>query len=269
MIYNDRKLHVVFCDVGQGDAIFIRTPNGSDILVDGGPDDSVLSCLGKHMPFWDREIELVMLSHPHADHVIGLIALSKYYKIGTFVTENLKNNTFGYQTLLQSLSSQKIKINYIYAGDKLKIKDGVSVEFVGPSKDFVLVNSPDGLIGESGEKASLESLIKYKDFSVLLTGDSQEMELEEALRQAQGFSPVSILQIPHHGSKTGLNLTLLQRLSPKLAIISVGKDNKYGHPAKEVLKILNDLNIKTLRTDEDGDIEIVTDGERYGLKLKN
>ncbi|MBI4089102.1 MAG: DNA internalization-related competence protein ComEC/Rec2, partial [Candidatus Levybacteria bacterium] len=124
----------------------------------------------------------------------------------------------------------------------------------------------DGLIGESGEKASLESLIKYKDFSVLLTGDSQEMELEEALRLAPLVqSKPSVLQVPHHGSRTGLNLEILQELSPKLAVISVGKGNKYGHPSEEILKILRDKNIKILRTDENGDIEIMTDGERWSV----
>src|SRR3989344_6568995 len=89
--YNDKKLHVVFCDVGQGDAIFVRTPNGSDILIDGGPDDSVLNCLGKHMPFWDRDLELVILTHPHSDHFTGLFSVLKTYKIEIFATEELNN----------------------------------------------------------------------------------------------------------------------------------------------------------------------------------
>ena len=82
--YNDKKLHVVICDVGQGDAIFIRTPSGSDILIDGGPDDSVLACLGKHMPFWDRTLEIMILTHPHADHLTGLIDVSKSYSVSAW-----------------------------------------------------------------------------------------------------------------------------------------------------------------------------------------
>src|SRR3989337_4197125 len=89
IIYNDKKLHVVICNVGQGDAIFVRTPSGSDILIDGGPDDSVLNCLGKHMPFWDRTLELVMLSHPHTDHFMGLFSVLQNYKVTAFASENL------------------------------------------------------------------------------------------------------------------------------------------------------------------------------------
>ncbi len=263
--FYDDKLHVVFCNVGQGDAIFIRTPKGLDILIDGGPDDSVLSCLAGHMPFWDRKLELVILTHPHADHINGLINVLGHYKVDSFATEMIKNNTGGFSRLMEKIKDENIKIRYVYAGDKFVFKDGVVVKIAGPSKEFIKKTSPGGTIGERKEFASVVSFIEYKRFEVLLTGDSQASGLEQALRQAQGFSTVSVLQVPHHGSKTGLNSEILDFIKPELAVVSVGKNN-YGHPAVSTIQILRDKDIKILRTDQNGEIEIVSDGESWGVK---
>ena len=278
--FNDGKFHVVFCDVGQGDAIFIRTPKGSDVLIDGGPDDSVLSCLSSNMPFWDRDLELVILTHPHADHLNGLISVLGHYKVDLFATEMIKNNTGGFSRLMEKIKDENIKIRYVYAGDRFVFKDGVVLKIAGPSKEFIKKTSPGGVIGERKEFASVVSFIKYKGFEVLLTGDSQATELKDSLRLvslAQG--KISILQVPHHGSKTGLTSEILDSIKPELAVISVGKNN-YGHPAASILKILGEGDINPpakaslkamragiLRTDRDGEIEIVSDGESWGVSL--
>ncbi len=275
--YNDKKLHIVVCDVGQGDAIFIRTPNGSDILVDAGPDDKVLSCLAKHMPFWDRDLELVILTHPHADHFIGLFSVLKSYKVKSFATEDLKNKTLGFGELIQMIKNQAIPTRFVFAGDKFRLKDGVMLEIVGPTQEFLSQTSPGGTIGESGEFASVLSLIRYGKFSALLTGDSQALELEEAISdptsprlrgasKRQATSSLSVLQIPHHGSKSRLNAEILDVLQPKLAVISVGARNKYAHPAPFTLGLLKDKNIKTLRTDQNGEVEVVSDGKNFALE---
>lgn len=253
--FNDNKLHLVFCNVGQGDGIFIRTPKGSDIVLDGGPDDSILSCLSRRMPFWDRTIELAFLTHPHEDHMRGFDYISRRYKVLSFNTEELSNRTATYQTILKDIQDLKIKTRNVFQGDTFKLSDGLQIKVVGPSKEFIEKTSPNGEIGESREFGSLELLFSFGSFSALTTGDSQIEELNEA----QQFLPkVNVFQIPHHGSKYGADLPFLSSISPKLAIISVGK-NKYGHPSPEILKILNDLGIKTLRTDKNGDIEIVAD----------
>ena len=267
-VFQDRKLHVVFCDVGQGDAILIRTPSDLDVLVDGGPDNSVLSCLGSHMPFWDKTLELVILSHPHADHLNGLISVAKNYQIISFATEMLKNKTQGFTKLMDIMQDQNIKIQYVYAGDRFKLKDGVVVEIAGPTKEFLRLTSPGGNIGESGEFASVETLITYKDFSALLTGDSQASELSEILHFVQDDKPLDVLQVPHHGSKTGLSSEILDVLKPELGVISVGAKNKYNHPRPEIIKILKDKDIKILRTDEEGDIKIVSDGKSWGVSSR-
>ncbi len=268
--YNDKKLHVVFCDVGQGDAIFIRTPQGLDILIDGGPDDSVLNCLGKHMPFWDRAIEIMILTHPHADHFTGFFAVLKNYNIKSFASEKLSNKTIGFDSLMGKIKAQAIPIRFIFSGDRFILKDGVVLEIVGPTQEFLQQTSPGGTIGESSEFASLEALVKYGKFSALLTGDSQVLELEEMLKPfglAQGgrvqHDNLDVLQVSHHGSRFGLNQGILDVLNPKLAVISVGKNNKYGHPAPFILNLLRSKNIKTLRTEQMGDIEVISDGKSW------
>lgn len=271
IIYNDKKLHVVVCDVGQGDAIFVRTPNGSDILIDGGPDNAVLSCLGKHMPFWDRDLELMLLTHPHADHFTGLFSVLKNYQVKSFASENLSSKTAGFNSLMDKIKAQKIPIGFVFAGDKFKLKDGVRFEIVGPTEEFLRQTSPGGTIGESSEFASVETLIRYGKFSALLTGDSQASELEDAIQlfdSALESNTVSVLQVPHHGSRFGLNQEILDILNPKIAVISVGKNNKHGHPTTFILDLLKSKNIKVLRTDEIGDIEIVSDGKTSRISSK-
>lgn len=261
--FYDSKLHVVFCDVGQGDAIYIRTPKAFDILVDGGPDERVLSCLSNNMPFWDRKVDLIILTHPHADHLVGLIAVLKRYSVSSFATEKLDNDTASFGELKRLLQEKHILPQYLSAGQKVRLPDGVVLTIIGPTASFLQKTSPLGKIGESKEFASLETLISYDTFRLVLTGDSQKEELQEAIDN--GFvSSVDVLQVPHHGSKTGLTEDIIERLYPKLAVISVGK-NKYGHPSKEITKMLSQKDIKILRTDEGGDIEIVSDGKKFLL----
>ena len=263
--YNDKKLHIVICDVGQGDAIFIRTPQGSDILIDGGPDNKVLQCLAKHMPFWDRDLELVILTHPHSDHFTGLFSVLKTYKVKVFATEDLENKTLGFEGFMQTIKNQAISTRFIFAGDKFSLKDGVKFEIAGPTEEFLRETSPGGMIGESDEFASLLTKVEYGKFSLLLTGDSQAGELREAIDKDY-LDKISALQIPHHGSRFGLTAEILDSLQPKLAVISVGAKNKYSHPAAFTLELLRNNNIKTLRTDEHGDIEIISDGSNWTVK---
>lgn len=257
--FSDDKLHLVFCDVGQGDAIFIRTPKGVDILIDGGPNDSVLSCLSRHMPFWDRSIEVILLTHPHADHLNGLLSVLEQYTVDTFITEKLSNDTEGFRSLEALLAQKHIPVRLAYAPDVIRISDGVRLQIVGPTKAFLQNSSPNGTIAESNEFASLLTVVSFEEFDAFLTGDSQVGELLEASINL----PIDVLQVPHHGSKTGLTNDVLIALMPKLAVISVGKKNRYSHPHPLVVTLLDKNNIPTLRTDRTGEIEIVSDGKTW------
>lgn len=257
----DGKFHVVFCDVGQGDAIFLRTPRGVDILVDGGPNDSVLSCLSRHMPFWDKTIELVLLTHPHADHFTGLIDVLDRYTVIAFNTEKLANNTTGFRHFSEKFKAGKTKSRFVSTGDTFRTKDGVVLYVLSPSRAFLSATAPEGIISESGEFASLVLIVSFGTLDVLLSGDSQIDGLREAL--GGQLPPIEVFQVPHHGSKNGLNETLLEALRPRVAVISVGKNNRYGHPHSEILRKLGDQNVRIFRTDRDGEVEVVSDGEKW------
>lgn len=257
--FNDGKLHLVFCNVGQGDGIFIRTPSGVDIIVDAGPDDSILNCLSSNMPFWDRTIELSLLTHPHADHMRGFISIFRRYEVKNFATEALSNDTVLYQEVVKEVRGERLEIQNLYAGDRFRLSDGLELKTLGPSKEFLERTSPTGVISESEGFGNLITLVSYGPFKALLTGDSQLEGLRDALQQGfGGKQSVDIFQIPHHGSRFGLESEIVERLDPKLAVISVGK-NKYGHPSPSIIKILDDLKVRHLRTDRHGDIEIVVD----------
>ena len=264
--FYDGRLHLIFCDVGQGDAIFIRTPKGKNILIDAGPGDKVLSCLSNHTPFWERKISLAILTHPHNDHLAGFIQVLKRYEISVFGMEKLENKTQGYKRLMQDINNNEIKINYLFTGDSFKTEDGFKIRIMAPDESFLVKTSPNNIIGENKEFSSLITLISYGSFQAILTGDSQVGELKEAVEKQNLSSSIEIFQIPHHGSKTGVDREVLQNIEPKIAVISVGKDNRYGHPTSYVLNLLKDLKIKIFRTDKQGDIEIISDKNSWTVQ---
>ncbi len=259
--FHDGRLHLVFCDVGQGDGIFIRTPSGKNIVIDAGPDEKIINCIEGNIPFWDRKIDLAMLTHPHLDHFYGFNYIFKKYRVSYFATEKLENRSESFKNFKDSAKKANIKTNYVYAGDKFKIKDKVTLTVLGPSKDFIQRTSSQGQIGESGEFASLIILVSYGNFQVLTTGDSQSGGLTQAL--SADAKNIDVLEVPHHGSKTGISEEILSISNPGLSVISVGKNNKYGHPASYTLDLLKKFNIPILRTDKDGEIEIVSDGKTW------
>ncbi|HSA84101.1 MAG TPA: MBL fold metallo-hydrolase [Patescibacteria group bacterium] len=252
--FHDDKLHIVFCDVGQGDGILITTPSGKQILFDAGPDQAIVDCLSNHMPFWDRTIEVALLSHPHTDHFMGYYYVFERYKIDQFATENLQNNTDSFVGLMEKIQKKQVPMRYVVAGDRWKVGE-VTVATVAPTDAFITSKNPDRFITNSAESASLAVLVSYKDFSVLLTGDAPLEEMKEIV-----VSGLDVLQIPHHGSTTGLDEHVIKKLLPQLAVISVGADNRYGHPKKEILELLQQFGIQTLRTDLKGDIEFISNG---------
>ncbi len=261
---SDNKLHVIFCDVGQGDAIVIRTPTNKTILYDGGPNERVLSCLSRYMPFWERSIDLMLLSHPHADHLNGLIHVLERYRLLSFGSEELANKTVEYRQLHRLLEEKDIEKRTLTSRDVYSLPDGVKLTVVGPTESFLKLTSPGGMIGERKEFASLEVLITYGKNSFLLTGDSQATEIDQSTTQ-HDLSSISVLQVPHHGSHTGLTTAILKQLKPSYAVISVGK-NSYGHPTRVTLDLLKEHDIPILRTDRGGDVEFISDGESLSIK---
>ncbi|MFA6532530.1 MAG: hypothetical protein WCT22_00855 [Patescibacteria group bacterium] len=240
-IFNGRT-KIVFCNVGQGDAAYIRVNNRIDVLIDAGPDKSVLLCLGKYMPFWDRKIELAFLSDPNSDHYGGYLYITDRYKIDKFITVKSPFTSDTYKKLLKKISDKQIPLSFLISGNIFETGKGIFKAY-WPSKGFNSSNDND---------FSNVLLYEEKIFRVLFTGDASPFVLS---RLSNGsLNKISILKIPHHGSKNGLIKKFLDLADPSIAVISVGKNNSYGHPNKQTLDMLKAKNVKILRTDEEGDV---------------
>jgi len=250
----DNNLHLIACDVGQGDAI-LAIYGKFQILTDGGPDNSVLTCLEKYIPFWDREIELVILTHTQLDHYGGLIEVFSRYKVGTFLTNDFDAGTYGLEALKNAMGGAMTRVVKPAVGTRLRL--GMIY--------LDILHSADGLNSTKINDYSIVTRLTFADFEALLTGDIGASVTEEIISRGR-MEDVDYIKIPHHGSKNGLTPALLEESRPEIAVISVGKNNFYGHPHEETLEMLKNRGIKILRTDEVGDVEIVTDGKTYWQK---
>lgn len=256
----DNRLHLFFCQVGQGDALLIQH-RSQQILVDGGPDNSVLSCLGKAMPFWDRKIELVVLTHPEADHMTGVIEVVKRYQVVKLMQTKAKRTTPEFTALTAEILNRQVKVQELLAGDKIKLKQ-MNLDILWPDES---VADLDKLTWEKGfNQWSTVILGQYGNFKFLLTGDITEKE-EVSMLSLNRLRSVQVLKVAHHGSKFSSSEEFLGTVRPKLAVISVGK-NSFGHPTPEVLDRLNSVGARVGRTDLSGSIEVVSDGESWWVK---
>lgn len=281
----DGKLHIVYCNVGQGDASFIRTPSNQDMLIDGGPNEEVLSCLGRHMPFYDRTIDVVLLTHPQKDHLQGLISVVQRYNVKYFVIGVEGNNTEGYKRLIQVLREKKVPVQNLFTGDSFTMGK-VKFDVLWPERKWVIAKmKPASPAGRQFNNLTMNQLnmngsailglstdqnvnnfsyyldLHYGKFQALFTGDG-DSQIQPEVAAAVSLPDVDILKYPHHGSKTGMLPEFLDKIKPELAVISVG-ENSYGHPSKEALELLSSRAIKIDRTDKGGDVEIISDGEKW------
>lgn len=245
----DGKAHISFLDVGQGDSIFIVTPSGKQILIDGGPDLSTLKHLGTHMPFFDRSIDLLVLTHSHQDHLASFPEILRRYTVGGLLTAATEDDLPRYQEIFSMTRRFQVPIMKPSVGEKIEFDDGFSLTVVWP---------PDTIFGthvDHEHDATVAVRVDYKDHSALLTGDL-EMEYEKEIMEMGTDIDVDILKVGHHGSNTSTSTGFLLATSPELAVISVGKDNSYGHPTSKTLSRLQHFGVPVKRTDRDGTVEI-------------
>ena len=248
----DNRLHIIFCQVGQGDAILINYKD-KQILVDGGPNKDVLNCLGRNMPFWDRNLEMVILTHPEKDHFTGLIDVFENYKIDYFVSTEVSNNSLGFKEFQKVLLEENYLFYNPQEGDRIKI-DSLEFLFLWPR----LKMDDENYTGNSLNEISVVFQLSFKKFDVLFTGDISS-KTEESLE----VSEIEILKVGHHGSKYSTSNIFLDKIKPKLAVICVGK-NSFGHPHPDALDRLKKRSIKTLRTDE-SEVRVITNGYHYQI----
>lgn len=251
---NSKYLKVVFLDVGQGDSIYIETPSGKQVLIDGGPDARILSSLSKVMPFADRSIDMVVETHPDLDHIGGLPLVLSNYKISTIVENGAGGDSKTYIGL-ESLI-QKKKINKLIARRGMRFildeKRNIYFDIIYPDRDPSKLDSNEG---------SIVGRLVYGSESFMLTGDA-DLYVENIIKWNEGRNNIksNVLKLGHHGSHTSNGELWLEEVDPDIAIISVDKNNKYGHPHKDVLDRLSNLKIPYLSTADKGNIVFKTDG---------
>ncbi|MFA6534569.1 MAG: ComEC/Rec2 family competence protein [Patescibacteria group bacterium] len=257
--YNGRGLRVTVCDVGQGDAILVQTPGNQDILIDGGPDNLVLDCLGRHLAFNDRQLDLVILTHPHADHVVGLAAVLSRYEVKEVLMTGVLFPEPAYQEFLRLIAEKQIKVTYGLAGQNLSFGSDVSLEIIYPLVDL------KGKKVENINNSSIVGRLRYQETSFLLTGDL-EGDGELALLATPQDLKSTVLKVGHHGSSYSTGVEFLKSVKPELAAISVGQGNKFGHPSLRVVNRLIRAGAAVRRTDQEGEVTMVSDGERVVVR---
>ncbi len=242
----DNFLEVTFFDVGQGDSAFIEF-NDFQILIDGGPDLTILEKLGQEMLPQDRTIDLIVLSHPHDDHLFGLLEVLKRYEVKNILWSGAEEETGNYQEWLRLIEEEQANIIIAQKDQRIDLIDNSNI--------YIHYSSDEG--SDLNDTSIVMELV-YGEVSFLFTGDISE-KIEKKLD-----IDTDVLKVAHHGSKTSSSLEFLEKVSPEVAVISVG-ENSYGHPSEEALQNLDNFAIKTLITRELGDIKIVSDGNFFSI----
>lgn len=252
---------VRFFDVGQGDAAFVQTARGTQIIIDGGPGNSVLEKLGRAMPFYDRQIDWMILSHPDGDHLSGLLAVLENYQVDNIVWSGIGKDSAECRQWEEMIAREGARIFEVSARDKFTLDGGaVVVEILSPETESAGAK-------ESSNNLSVAARIIHKNRAFLFTGDI-DAKKEELIFRANPGLRADVLKIAHHGSKYSANEEFTAGLATAAAVVSCGKNNRHGHPHPETLDLLEKYDIKTLRTDEDGNIVFRTDGERIFLRTE-
>ncbi|MDB4978906.1 MAG: metallo-beta-lactamase family protein [Candidatus Peribacteria bacterium] len=245
----DGKLHAYFLDVGQGDSIFLVSPSGKQILVDGGPDLSTLEQMAKHMPFFDKSIDLVILTHPDKDHISAFPEVLKRYNVKQVMLTGVEHSIGQYDAFIDAISRQQIPVLLADPKKDIRIGDGLVLDIIWPNAATM---DPHTVTNAT----SIVMRVLYKQHSILLTGDIEKVT-ENQILATGAYIHSDILKVAHHGSKTSSSTGFLLAVSPQLAVISVGKDNQFGHPSPSVITRYAAMHIPVRTTMDEGTIGIV------------
>lgn len=244
----DGKLRLYAFDVGQGDATLLVSPSGKHIIVDGGPDLTALEHLGTFMPFLDRTIELLVLTHPDKDHIVALPEVLRRYDVTHILMTGVVHNLGHYDAFLQAANDERTTVTIADPSQLIDLGDGLTLDVLWP---------PSWVAGteSNGNMTSVVLRASYGDHEVLLTGDAEAIAERGLLASRQPLQS-DILKVGHHGSRTSTSTGFLLAVSPKVAIISAGRENRYGHPHAEVVKRLRDMDIEVHSTAEEGTVAL-------------
>lgn len=262
----DFLLHAYFFDVGQGDSMMIKTYLGRQVVIDGGPTDAVLKNLGKSMPFFDRTIDLLILTHPHADHVSGLVDVLKRYKVKQVLLPDVKYNSSVYTEFLKLLAQNNVQKIFAHTGQRIWLDPATVFDVYYPQageQDYTRAQEGFGTASSDLNDTSIVGKLIFGKTKILFTGDAGtpvEFWLDQKFNlQAQ------ILKVAHHGSQYSTSTEFVSKVAPQYAVIEVGQ-NTYGHPTQATLNTLNNAQVQIFRTDQDKTIEFVSDGTTLSKK---
>lgn len=251
---NQAYLKVIFFDIGQGDAIYIEAPNGKQMLIDGGAGNNILPNLIKIMPPFDRSIDVVVVTNPDLDHIGGLVSILKNYEVGFILEPGTNPKTIIYENLQKEIIDNNVNKKIVRRGDRIVLdqKENIYLDILFPDQDVSNWENNDG---------SMVGKLVYDNISFMFMGDATKYtenliiwnEKEEVLQ-------ADVLKLGHHGSHTSSSLLWLEKVKPRIAIISAEENNRYGHPHQDVLENLKSLSIPYLTTYEEGNIIFETDG---------
>jgi competence protein ComEC len=280
---------LIVCDVGQGDAILFVLGSWQ-LLVDGGPDDAVVSCLARHMPMWDRTIEVIVATHPDKDHIGGLRTVLERFHTPLLLMEWSEKESTDFEALKAVISSKqaadKLRLLQPARGQVLQLGEKLRAEVLSSHLESAALESTSQgrnesvaetqLWDASREKTaqktgninynerSIVLLLSYEEVRILLTGDLEHQGEQALLRQGL-IEPVSILKVGHHGSKTSTSEAFLHALQPETALISAGKKNSFGHPSPEVIARLHTFSTEVFSTSELGELRVVFSNQGYAV----
>jgi competence protein ComEC len=254
-------LEVAFLDVGQGDAILITAPNRNQVLIDGGPDRSVIRALGEVMPFYDRSIDLVLTSHPDQDHIGGLLEVFDRYEVAGFIEPAFEAETAVYQNLEESVQEEQSSHLVAQAGTRITLGSGVVLD---------VIEARPATWGPRGGKpdtnySSIIAKLTYASTTFLFMGDASEKLNKQLMATKKSELRADVLKVGHHGAKSSNSLAFLKLVKPEISVISVGAKNRYNHPSPETLDWLKAINTEVLQTKDLGTIKLKSDGVSIGF----
>lgn len=245
----DGRLHVYILDVGQGDSAFLVSPSGKQILVDGGPDLSTLEWLGRRMSFFDRRIDLLVLTHPDQDHITAIPEILQRYDVSHLLLGGVQKSSARYESMLSKLVRLGIPVLLPDPNKDIDMGDGLVLDVVWPDTS---------IFGTKPAKANNTSVViraVSKGGTILLAGDI-EKETEYAILRSGRDIRSHTLKIPHHGSRTSSSTGFILAINPGEALLSVGQNNRFGHPHKEIVDRYDSLHIDTRSTARHGTIAL-------------
>ncbi len=247
-------------DIGQGDALFIESPTGTQIMFDGGSTRKIIGPLLRVMPFYDKKIDALVITNPDADHIGGFLDILKNYKVGRVFGPGTYNNSQISKDLEAEIKRQNIPYFLVKKGMRLDLGGGAVIDILFPDRDVSSWNTNDG---------SVVAKLSYDKISVMLAGDSTHKTEKIILSQYSSSQLKSdILKVGHHGSRTSTSPEFVQAISPKYAVISNGKNNKYNHPHIETIDTLSQFGAKIFRTDQLSTIIMKSDGVNIKFYFK-